>query len=227
MPESDQADRINGILQRVLNAQNVQGTEHFERIREMLEGLPDSEDPKTIESLLRCRFKVVTTERDDFPVFVTGTDVKDGKYYIGIKSDPEVVPSLPWIVTHELSHILNEDQLTLGLAKTVVSLGMAALSTFVLGWSLLPSLGSIILTNWVTHIVCSQWAERAADDFAIKHSSREELQEGIKVLKLIKKRRASGIYADNLMTRICHPSEDSRIAKIRAALSFPKKERLA
>ncbi|MBX9720024.1 MAG: M48 family metalloprotease [Candidatus Obscuribacterales bacterium] len=227
MPQSDQAAAINAILERVLNAENVQGSEHFERTEDMLKELPDSAGPKTIQSLLRYRLKVVKTETDDFPVFATGTDAQAGKYYIGVKPDPEVEPSLPWVVTHELSHILNDDQLTLGIAKTIASLGMAALSTFVLGWSLLPSLGAVIVTNCVTHTVCSQRAERAADDFAIKHCSREQLEKGIAFFELIKARRASGTYTNNLITCILHPSENSRIAKIRAALGLAGKAKLA
>lgn len=227
MPESNQAASVNAIVERVLNAENVQGAEHFERIEDMLKELPDSVGSKTIQSLVHCRLKVVKVETDDFPVFATGTDAQAGKYYIGVKPDFEMGTSLPWVITHELSHILNDDPLTLQIVKTVGSLGAAALSTFVLGWSLLPSLGATILTNCVTHIIYSQWSERAADGFAIKHCSREQLEEGIAFFELMKARRVRSVYKNNLITWALHPSENSRIAKIRDALGLTEKAKPA
>lgn len=221
-PESDQAVKVNAIVERVLNAENVPGSEHFERIQDMLQELPDSAGPKTIQSLIRCRFKVIKTEADDFPAFATGTDARDGKYYIGLKVDTEIERALSWIITHELSHILNDDPLQTSIFKTIGSLASASLSTFVLGLSLLPSLAALFLTTSLTHIICSQRGERAADDFAVKHCSRQELEEGIAVLALVKIRRAQGVYTNNPLLLMLHPSENSRIAKIRSALQLTR-----
>ena len=218
MPESDQSATVAMIANRVLSAENVQGSDHFERVQEMLQEMPENAGPKTIESLLRYRLKVVKTDTDHYPVFTTGTDAQDGKYYIGIKPDPAVEQALPWIITHELSHILNDDPLKLGIVKTIASLGTAAFSVFALGWTLLPSLGAVIATNCITHTIYSQRSERAADDFAIKYCSKQQLEKGVAFLKLIKARRSDGTYSNNFITRLLHPSENSRIAKIQKAL---------
>jgi len=227
MPQSDLSAAVHAIAERVLQAEHVRGSEHFERIEDMLKELPDSAGPKTVQSLLRCRLKVVKTETDEMPVFTAGTDTWVGKYYIGINPDPEMEAALPWVITHELSHILNEDHIGLVLVKAVASLGVAALSTLVLGWALLPSLGAVVFTNCVTHTIFSHRMEGAADDFAIQHCSREQLEKGIACLELCQARRAKGNYKNNLITWILHPSDNSRIAKIRAALGVMGKEKPA
>lgn len=220
MPESDQTAAVTAIVTRVLNAENVQGAEHFERIQDMLKEMPENAGPKTIESLLRYRLKVVKTEKGPYPVCATGSDIQAGKYYIGIKPDPEIEKALPWSITHELSHILNDDPLSLAIIKTMAGVVTAALSVFALKWSLLPSLGTVIITNCLIHTVCSQRSERAADDLAIKHCSKEQLEKGIALFELIKARRADGTYSKNLITWLLHPSEDSRITKIQNALGL-------
>lgn len=227
MPKSEQTAAVAGIANRVLNAENVQGSEHFERVQDMLREIPENVGPKTIESLLRNRLKVVKTETDEYPAFATGTDAQAGKYYIGIKPDSEVKQALPWVITHELSHILNDDPLNLCIIKTIASTGAAAFSVFVLGWSLLPSLGSVIITNCVTHAVYAQMSERTADDFAIKHCSKKQLEKGIIFLEFIKARRANGTYSKNLISWLLHSSENSRIAKIQKAVELFRKEKAA
>jgi hypothetical protein len=227
MPESDQTAAVIAIVNRVLSAENVQGSEHFERVQDMLKEMPENAGPKTIESLVRYRLKVVKTETDDYPAFATGTDAQDGKYYIGIKPGFEVKPALPWVITHELSHILNDDPLNLCIIKTIASTGAAALSVFVLGWSFLPSLGSVIITNCVTHTVYTQISERIADDFAIKHCSKKQLEKGIIFLEFIKSCRENRTYSNNFLTWLLHPSENSRIAKIQKALGLFAKEKTA
>jgi Zn-dependent protease with chaperone function len=189
--------------------------------------MPESAGSRTIESLLRYRLKIVKTETNDYPVFTTGTDAQSGKYYIGITPDSEVEQALPWVITHELSHILNDDPLKLCIIKTIASVGAAAFSVFALGWSLLPSLGAVLVTNCVTHTVYAQRSERVADDFAIKHCSKEQLEKGIVFFELTKARRATGAYSKNLITWLLHPSENSRIAKIQKALELFGKEKTA
>lgn len=227
MPQSDQTAAVKAIANQVLSSENVQGSEHFERVQDMLKEMPESAGPKTIESLLQYRLKIVKTETDNYPVFSTGTDAQAGKYYIGIKPDSDVEQALPWIITHELSHILNDDPLNLCMIKTIASTAASALSVFALGWSLLPSLCAVVATNCITHIVCAQRSERTADDFAIKHCSKEELQKGIAFLQLVKTRRATGTYSKNLITWLLHPSENSRIAKIQKELGLLEKAKTA
>ena len=69
--------------------------------------------------------------------------------------------------------------------------------------------------------------ERAADDFAIKHCSKEQLEKGIALLELWKASRENGAYANNLYTWMSHPSENSRIAKIQKALDLSGKAKMA
>lgn len=227
MSESDQTAALTAVVTRVLNAENVEGAEHFERIQGMLKEIPGNAGPKTVESLLRYRLKIVKTETEDYPVFATGTDAQAGKYYIGIKPDPELEQALPWAITHEISHILDDDAFNLRIIKTIASVGTAALSVFALGWSLLPSLSAVFITNCVTHIVCAQQSERAADDFAIRHCSKVDLEQGITFFKAVKARRVKGLYSKNLMIRLLHPSEDSRITKIQKALELSGKVKTA
>ena len=105
MALSEHSDQVKAIVERVLTAQQVQGSEHFERIEDRLKELPDSAGDKTIQMWLRDRLKVVKDGIEGHPIFTTGTDAREGKYYVVIKLDPEMEPAIPWIVTHELSHI--------------------------------------------------------------------------------------------------------------------------
>jgi len=220
LPKSPQAATIYAIVQKALDAENVAGSEHFERIQEMLQELPESAEPKTTATLLQHRLKVVNKETNslDAPVHATGTDAHGGKYFIAIKPDSQTEPALHWIVTHEFSHILNDDALNLTIVKTCTSLGAALFSIFALGLSLPASVAAVMVTNVVTHTMCSQMAERSADNFANKHCSKEELKHGIAFLEFLKARKATHSYANRFFSMLLHPSEDSRIANIRKAL---------
>jgi hypothetical protein len=85
-----------------------------------------------------------------------------------------------------------------------------------LGLSLLPSLGAVISTNIATHAICSHRAENAADDFAIGHCSRTQLEKGSAFFEKMKNHQKSFSlnFLKKIIVRVLHPSIDLRIAKI-------------
>lgn len=220
MQESPHAQTVREIVKRVLNAENTEGSQYSERVADMISALPDSVTPRNVDSLFQHRFKVVASETDDHPIFTGGTDSGKGKYYIGIKSNFEInESSLNFTIAHELSHILEDDMMSLFGLRAGATFTVAALGTFVFGWSLPICLGSLMLTNAITRVSYSQYSERRADDFSIRHCSADHLEGGIQFLEMIKKRyRTNGSYSSKFVSWLYYPSEDSRIAKFRRAI---------
>jgi len=215
MPHSERTADVQAIVERVLHAENVPASPHYERIQDMLQNT--ASPTKTISALVQSRVKIVDTQRDDYPAFTTGTDADAGKYYIGLNAGLGQ-KALPWIIAHEISHILNEDPLRMAMIKAAASSAATALFTFGLGWSLLSSAGGAVLTNCIVHGICSQRAEKRADDFAIRHCSKQELEKGIEFFETVKALRESGTYSKSWIVRLLHPPEEARIAKIRKAI---------
>jgi len=216
-PKSSRASAVRTIMQQALNAENVQGSKHFKRIQGMLKTLPESAGPKTIQTLVQHRLKVLHIS-PKIPPYTQGTDAHHGKYFICVHNSSQMEPVLPWIVTREVSHILNNDVLNRHIIATITSLAVAVLSVFALGLSLPASLGAVMLTNAVAHAIYFQMAERTADNFANKHCSKEQLEQGIAYLELVQAPRATYSYANRFFAMLLDPSEDSRIAGIRKAL---------
>lgn len=218
---SSRSDQIYAIVEKALKAENVKGSEHFEAIQDLLEDLPDSAGPKTIKTLISYRLKAIDVQ-GNIQACTTGTDLNEGKYYLLINSNlkKEV---LPFIVNHELAHILKDDALVKRALKTVSSFAFSIIFASCLNWSLLPSLLGVIGTNVLVHHVISHIEENEADDFAIKHCSKEELKEAIsffKTIKVIKDTHAS-IY--RVISQLLHPSEEARMLKISRAID-PEEE---
>jgi len=213
-----QDNEVRAVIGRILKIENIEGSPLFERIQDMLAQLPGTD--KTVEVWVNRRIKVVHAETDDYPVAVTGTDGHDGKYYIVIQPGLKLET---WQIVHELSHILHEDTLRQTVTKAAASLVTTAIAVSGFGYSFWTSLAVGMSTNVIAHIVESQLVERAADDFAIRHCSDKELREGIAFLQGVKKLREGGTYSKNILVKSLHPSEDSRIAKIQAALKAKRK----
>jgi len=150
-----------------------------------------------------------------------------GQFFIVI--DPEstqtTIDALPWIATHEICHCLEADAAEIVLMKTIASLTATIFSTFIFGWSLVPSIGLAMLANVAAHATMSRRAENRADDFANKYASEEDKQKAILFLEELKNSRPEAIssYPAKLMLFLLYPSEDARIAKIRATLLDQKK----
>lgn len=211
---ADQDAKVQAVIERILESENVEDSPLYERIQDTLAQLPGRD--KTIKAWVNRRVKVVHAKTDDYPVAVTGTDGHDGKYYILIQSGLEIGT---WQIAHELSHILHEDAFRQTLTKAAASLLTTAAAVSGFGYSFWISLAVGMATNAITHVTESQRAERAADDFAIKHCSDGELREGIAFLQGVKTLRREGTYSKNILVQALYPSEDSRIAKIEAALA--------
>ena len=206
-----------------LNKKILENPDAFPRIQDLIDELPTSPEPRTIDSLLRHKFKVTTALNDYMPVGVAGIGsiFPSGQYFVGVhpSTDPKI---LPWAIAHEVSHILNEDNLELACFAAASSLAGAFFSTYIMDWSLPTSLAVTLAAQTLGHTAFSRITEAAADDFALKHCSIEQLQSGIEFLEKSRANRANysyWTYLKNFRVLFLHPSFESRIAKIQKAIT--------
>jgi hypothetical protein len=211
MPPSHRSAEVCAIVERVLNAENVPNSQYYSRITEMLKPLPE---PKTINALLQHRLRVIDRNTVRYAE-AGGTD--RGKYYIALAPTSEG-EELPFVITHELSHILNSDRLFKDLLKTIVDIAAIAITTFVLGWSGIGVLTGVLATDFVVGAILSHQREMAADDFAIKHCTREQLEKGIAFFKKVKVQNSQCGFLVQVRQFFRHPSPDSRIANVEKRL---------
>ena len=225
-PESALSVVVKEIAWRVLNAENRPGTRYQERIQDLIDGLPDSVGEKNVQAVIDSRIKVATIRDPSMPIHATGTDVDIGaavgKLFIAVDPDAQSTAgaALPWICTHEICHLLEGDHVELPGMKAIASLAVAILTTSVLGWAVLPSIGAAVVANIVTHAAVSLRAEKRADDFANKHCTRYERLMAVEYFKRIERSRPEGVfsYPAKWIRSVLHPSEAARIAKIQASL---------
>jgi len=131
-----------------------------------------------------------------------------------------------WLLKHEISHIKHNDNLITycvsGACQLAASIyGMCSLSFF-------PALGLAYSVGILSKTLFRYWSEMRADNFAIVHSSDNELSGGKRLLKAMQKtikiQRTSFwkrcLYSSSGENRvdIFHPSLTSRIQKIEKAL---------
>jgi len=134
---------------------------------------------------------------------------------------------------HELAHLINNDCLTMYLVKAIV---MISSQVLILKYRKNYGLTKKFLVYAIAKAVSGRyfcWRESAADDFAIRHSSIEEMENGVKGLEgfqlmgrcfrvfhplLYYTYSPKGDYRFELF----YPSLSSRIAKINAAIEFRK-----
>ncbi|MCI0382250.1 MAG: M48 family metalloprotease [Chlamydiae bacterium] len=238
--ESSHASDIKKIIQRVLTAENQPGMAYYETIQEMIKDLPDSVGIKNIEAFISHRIKVVSMKNTTSILHVAGTDIDFGpfvgKIFIGVHSNlKEQADALPWVTMHEIRHILEGDGIDICGYKMIASLFATVLSTFLLRWTLLPSISAALLARIVTHIILSRRIESRADDFANKYSTVDEKEKAIAAMKLSKNFRPLGLglkqgvfYIFNkIVLQVTHPSIDSRIAKIQVSLAPTEKQKTA
>lgn len=219
----DRSISITAIVKRTLEAEYVPGSLHFTNIQKALQSLPDSAEPKTIESFLQHRLKVLSFPADGFSNLVVRMSLAGGKYYIqhGADVDPDV---LPWTITQRTSHILDGNLLNTAKLRVITSLATATLSVFAFGWPLIPSWIATVVAERAVETIYSHRAANAADDFAIKHCSTEELEKGALFLEKTKLARAADSFFKKLNNRLRLPSVDSRIAKIRTTIATRKEK---
>lgn len=216
LPESDKSLFARQIIERVLYREYSEKGEHSSKIQKMLVNTTDQE--KTIKALVKRQFAIVEAPKSGPVAYVTSSFKDFEKYSIAIRSDLSE-DELPWIIAHEVSHALNEDSLSLLLISTISSIAMTSITTIAFHWSLIGSGVLGILASSISYIAYSQFAERAADDFANRCSSDKELEGAITFLERIKQQRKNDSFVNNIRRMITHPSADSRIAKIREELS--------
>jgi Zn-dependent protease with chaperone function len=137
-----------------------------------------------------------------------------------------------FVLKHEISHIKHNDRCSacaLAFIATLTALFLTSSCNESLSADIVAFTGAITLFS----AMCYQ--ERKADDFAIRHSSIDELEGGIRLFKAIQKRYlevrensdlAKWLISSNGENRLdlMHPSLAHRIKKIEAQL---KTSRLA
>lgn len=182
--------------------------EHYDRLQELLEGLP--EDSRSVEALVRSHIHVV-----DIPEEVRGAGSTgvDENYYITI--DPRVPKeALPFIIGHELSHFLNEDSFGKGLLKAASSFAVTFCTVVILKWTLAAALAAAILTNVIVHCTYSIASENWADDFALSQLLVDtERKAAVAFLDQMNK-TVESLWKTRILNWLTYPSHARRIAKI-------------
>lgn len=175
-------------------------------------------------------FKIINGKKDAEPAFTRMVHTKEGaKYYIILH--PEIKePFLPWVITREVSHILNNSEIFMDALKVTASFTMSFTTSFgalanfsnylhcITAWGL-TAVSPLLAQGVYTHI-----SEERADDFAIKHCSNEELKRGVALLEEMQKIRLQSDPVRNPLDDFFHPPEYLRIEKIRQHLCVKKKE---
>ena len=216
------------VVVKHINSKMLNNSDAFPRIQDLIDELPTFPVPKNIDSLLRHKIKVITSERKYSSFSVTGIGSTDpcGQYFIHIHpsvyNNKEAMSALPWIISHETSHILNEDRLVLAELSIISSLATAIFSSYVMNWSFASSLVATLAAQTIADTTFHRICEASADDFAIKHCSIEQLKKGLEFLEKSKARRDQH-YSYWIRVKYCrllslHPSYESRISKIQKAI---------
>lgn len=134
--------------------------------------------------------------------------------------------ALYFSLKHEISHLKNNDCFTLHLVPAICSLASAIICTRRI--SPIPAFLVTLAVGTLASILFTLYRENKADDFAIAHSSNDELKGGRRGLLSARQvcldRRTSLldclIYSSKSERRldIWHPSDESRLRKLKKAL---------
>ena len=117
-----------------------------------------------------------------------------------------------FILKHEAGHIIANDLITMPMAGIISIIA----GTYFSNKNRCGFLAHYLFLNIISLLsmaAVSQWREAKADDFAIKHSTHQELIGGARFFEGIKSMTEGGLNIDFL-----HPSLSSRIQKIRNEL---------
>lgn len=234
-PPSSLEDEVQIIARRILKAESEANGPYAERIQEMLNDLPSHILSRDVDSLAETRLKVVTHNNPNQAPHITGTDMDNadriGKYYLSVssKETPEhqvlFEKALPWIVAHEMKHLLNQDGFKLCFYKTIASSTTCIIGSLIMGCSFPAALVTSIAavgTNAITHSLLSKHFEHDADLFANKHSTHEERQNAINWLELEQRKRANGGFKAKLIETLLYPW--ARIDNAKKTLAADKKK---
>ena len=219
---------VRDVALRILHAESAAGRKYAERIKDMIEDLPQHVTARNIESLFAARIKVAKHNHQAFPIHVAGTDIdvkpNCGKYYIAINpmgkdgsKEREVFEkALPWMVAHEMRHVLEDDQNTVSMLKTIASFSTCSLISVAFGYGFPAAAMSAVAAlgvNVITHSLLSKYYENKADVFANQHTTIEDRQKAVEWLELIKQARPpAGIL--EAAGSVLHQKEDVRLQNI-------------
>ena len=132
---------IERIALLILGCELVSGSEFSDRIKDMMENLPDNNAPKTLRTLFRTRFKAILRPKNYQNICVAGIDLDfaniSGKYFALFDKEQmerwqgskDFEAELTRQVAHHLRHMLADDQTATNihatLATTVASAALA------------------------------------------------------------------------------------------------------
>ncbi len=221
--DNPQAERMKALISELFQKILGSGSHHAARLREMLEALPEGVS-RTVSGLVDHRFRMVELPEPAGKVAVGGTDfdlgAERGMYYVGSGPiEPFVDGALPFIMAHEMGHVFARDAIVAGVVATGTATAVAiaarkfgklgSCATFV--FSALAGVCAACL-----YLRCV--AEPGADAFAIEHTTSEERQGAIAFFREIDGRVTTMPLKNRFVSRVLHPSVESRIAAIEASL---------
>lgn len=144
-------------------------------------------------------------------------------------SSTEAIQGQGFIVAHELSHIKNNDLLTIpGIGFLVALSSSIALSTLGL-ISFIPHVLAVVFITHIATAVFSQYREKIADQTALTICTKEEKEGAIQIFEAMQKEQLK-IRNENMLGKlfisdagedrldIMHPSLASRISMIQQSL---------
>lgn len=228
--ESSYSAEVKEIALRILKQVRTESTGLREKIHEMLEDVPQ----RTEEAWIEQRLKVTAIMSKVYPVYTAGTDHDisgfQGRYYINIDPniDQEATQALPWVIAHELSHILHNDMITLHIGKCLASYAATTVSTLAFGWGFFPASCAALAAGVVAHSMLSHFQETRADMFANTYTTSQEKMSAIAYLEKIKNlRKSSGIsgWIEKYMGYRVYPTEETRIATIEKTFTLDQRKK--
>lgn len=239
-PDSLHQPLVHRVIRKILTNENRPGGRYYAQIQTKLKNLPCKGSPQTIDSWIQQRLKVTSVFSIEMfnNACAAGTEQDSerfkGKFIIDICSahNKHAADALPFIISHELGHILANDIKNILNLRIIVSLAAALFSRFALplwsdsGSTPIKAVGLNLAISFLTNTFYTLHREYQADEFAIEHVSAEDLKKAIPLLQELQEKQEKSLF-QRISTALLsdHPSAASRIKRIQKAIldkqSFP------
>ena len=222
LDEAQNHSQENEIKEKISNILNsaFENTEYKEMIQDNLDELQDGK--KTINYFVETKIKIVSKESSNPSLqgldIIGSTGTSQGKYYIILPSkiNENLQKALPWVLSHELAHVLEEDWLQFQLIKTIIVFSSTVFCIYK-KINFIPATIGIITLNVISQIYLHHKAENKADHLANSICKKDDLESAKKLLNYFESNSVgSGIKykLKNIYRLFTHPLTKNRVANI-------------
>lgn len=122
-----------------------------------------------------------------------------------------------FVFKHEICHLKNNDELGIAIAQTLSFISSIALFRLGFGCTPMSTVFGTLCLNVIATRIFRHYLEKRADDFAIQHSTIEELKGGIRLLSAFQ--NESQEYLKHFLVNFFHPSPSSRMNNLEKSLA--------